>query len=158
MRYDIFYTTLPNIQYAFSVDVKDEEQLVEYLTLKWIMSNQTDFLEKTGSMTDDAATILKRLRTYSSKDTANCIIVCETDSCFKTFEDIICEQGGWHIFKPVAWNFPDRDQLVDLTGKYLYHPVTNTFWIDTAHGPIMLLNPETIKSRGLAEIVAEMGL
>ena len=156
MRYDIFYTTLPNIKYAFSVDVKDEEQLVEYLMTKWMMSNEISFLEKAGQ-SNNASEILKRLRTYDAKSSANCIIVCDTDSCFKTFEDIICEQGGWRIFKPVAWNSPPTEELVDITGKYLYHPDTKTFWIDTSHGPVLLANPETIKGRGLLEKVAEMG-
>lgn len=120
------------------------------------MSNEVDFLEKAGQ-SNNASEILKRLRTYDAKSGANCIIVCETDSCFKTFEDIICSQGGWRIFKPVAWNPPATEELVEVSGKFLYHPGTKTFWIDTSHGPVLLSNPDAITGRRLLEKVAEMG-
>jgi hypothetical protein len=134
MRYDIFYFSDSYLSYSFSVDVADEDQLAQYLVAKWILKNETDFLKKIGDETDPK-TIMKILRTYNNDDAISCIIVKETDSCHKTFEDYISAEGGWHMFQPAGWNVPDESELIELKNahtsflKFYYHPTSAIIWL-----------------------------
>ena len=167
MRYDIFYTTPDNLKYSFSVDVEDEDRLARYLVAKWIICNEVDFLKKIGPV-DDTTTIMKKLRTYSVDVKANCLIIKETDSCFKTFEDIICAQGGWHIFQPNGWNVPDESELIQLNNmhtsllKFYYHPISSIIWLrvyktDTVDCLIRINEASVLNQHNLLKQIEDMG-
>jgi len=167
MRHHVFNLTPDRFSYLFSVDATDSDQLARLLIAKWTLSNETHFLEKATS-SPDAATVLKNLTTYMSNSTANCLIVSDTDSCFKTFEDTIAEQGGIHLFKPMGWNVPPMSELVLLKNKHsslvdlYYHPSSETVWMQFSKtnytGMIKLNDPEVIKEYAVIGQVGAMGL
>lgn len=167
MRHHVFNLTPGRFSYLFSVDASDSDQLARLLIAKWTLSNETHFLEKAGSASDPAV-VLKNLTTYKFNSTANCLIVSDTDSCFKTFEDTIAEQGGIHLFKPMGWNVPPMIELVLLENKHsslvdlYYHPQSETVWLQFSKtnyaGIIKLNDPDVIKEYNVIGQVGAMGL
>ena len=143
MRYHIFHIDLTKFSYAFSVDAYDTEQLVGLILAKWTLSNEVAFLKKAG-MDKDPYNILSKLRAYEP-ESVNCIIVSATDSCFRTFDDMV-DINGLHIFQPVGWDVPKKEELILLPNKYntfidiYYHHSSKSVWIQfNKHSPISMV-------------------
>lgn len=173
MRHHVFnltacYTNTKST-YLFSVDANNNDELVRLLITRWTLSNETNFLDKAGSAFEsNPANILKNLMTYRINSSVNCLIIADTDSCYKIFDDVIVEQGGIHLFKPLAWIVPDKSELILLKNKYssvvdlYYHSLTETVWLQfnksIEFGLIKLNDPDMFREYDVINQVVAMGL
>ncbi len=161
MQYHILYRSNNQVTYSFSVKAENDDHLARCILARWYLANDTDFLQLVEGM-KTTEEIMERLRNPKDTDTVEFIITTSDD-----YYQYIEQKGGYHIFMPMGWGIPPRDELVPLKNKYSdliqfwYHPFTTSFWLDTKHSEISnmrIMNDDIIVEHKLREQVAELGV